>query len=615
MLSVCLMSLFFSASLAFAQPTIEVIYPQPNQRLGAVDSSFIFGNVTPGAKLLINGIEVPVHKQGGWLAYLSLKPGDFQFELTATLEGKSTQITLPVRVPTSYRPPTADSLEIVTGYRLPARNSGVMVGDWVEFSFRGTPDKYAYVGLSSDSLLTALREDVPAPQSYWGRALFGEGDIPDSLLVRGVYSGTLRAEKHHIAIATDIMFHLCRHPLTTLDHESPDFNYDYQSCDCVSDPHPVNFSVSDDRLFLVGELIDSVQTIRTGPRKGYLSIFQPQGLRFRITGYYHNYLRAELAPGQETWIPNSSIRLLPPGSRLPSGEVVLIRTHADDDETTVTLNVGGKLPFRVEENPLDNEVVLDVYNCTSNIDWIRYDTSDDLVRLIRWSQPQVGVMRLTINLSEPLWGYDCFYEDTQLKLRLKKAPKLYRDLRNLRIVIDPGHSPDPGAIGPTGYMEKDANLAIALELAEILRKRHAQVMLTRSDDSPIGIYERPEMAYRYQADIFISVHNNALPDGVNPFFNNGTSTYYYHPHSKALAESVQSELVSSLGLGDYGLYHANFAVARPTGYLAILVESAFMMIPEQEYLLQQPRFQKKVAKAIADGLLDFVRDERHARSD
>lgn len=604
-----------TAALSASPPKIQVIYPKPDQRLGAADSSFIFGNVTPGATLTINGVDVPVYETGGWLAFLPLKPGEFDFRLVATLDGDVSEDSLQVIVPQPYRVPAGDSLVISPGYKTPARNSGLMVGDYAEFSFRGTPGFFGYVQLSSDSLLTRLVEGAPRPQGYWGRELFGGGDIPDSLLVSGVYGGTLLLRDRNVADSTQITYHLCRYPLDTRDTSDPNFQRYYESCDCLSTKSDVNMAVYDKGVFLVGEMGDSVQTIRTGPRKGYLSIFQPRGLKFHITGFYDNYLRAELAPNQIAWMPDSSIELLPEGARLPAGEVVLVRTIAEEDQTRVTFDVGAQVPFRVEENAVDNELILDLYNCTSNIDWIRYDTADRLIKLIRWTQPQVGVMRLTIDLAEPFWGYDCSYEGNRFNLILKHEPKLHRDLRDLRIVIDPGHSPDPGATGPTGYLEKDANLAIALKLAEKLRERHAQVMLTREDNSPVGIYDRPKMAYKYDADIFISVHNNALPDGVNPFFNNGSSTYYYHPHSKPLAEAVQTRLVDALGLGDYGLYHANFAVDRPTGYLAILVECAFMMIPEQEQMLRDPDFQEEAAKAIADGVLDYVHAEADRQAD
>jgi N-acetylmuramoyl-L-alanine amidase len=209
-----------------------------------------------------------------------------------------------------------------------------------------------------------------------------------------------------------------------------------------------------------------------------------------------------------------------------------------------------------------------------------------------------------------LWGYDAHYEGTEFTLNLKKRPKLEDHLKGLRIVIDPGHSPDPGAIGPTGFMEKDANLQIADKLRRELIDRGATVIMTRFDNSPLPLYDRPIIANKFHTDLFISVHNNALPDGVNPFYNNGTSTYYYHPHSFDLARCVQKRVVEASGLPDYGLFHGNFAVIRPTQYPAILVECAFMIIPQQEMELKTESYQKRLAKGIADGVEDFIKLEK-----
>jgi len=105
----------------------------------------------------------------------------------------------------------------------------------------------------------------------------------------------------------------------------------------------------------------------------------------------------------------------------------------------------------------------------------------------------------------------------------------------------------------------------------------------------------------------VSIHNNALPDGVNPFTNNGVSTYYYHPHSIELARSIQSEMIKATGLPDHGLFYGNLAVNRPTQYPAVLVECAFMMIPEQEAMLKTDRFRRKVAWAIVNGIAEFLK--------
>ena len=100
---------------------------------------------------------------------------------------------------------------------------------------------------------------------------------------------------------------------------------------------------------------------------------------------------------------------------------------------------------------------------------------------------------------------------------------------------------------------------------------------------------------------------NALPDGVNPFVANGTSTLFYHQSSEALARPIQSALVASFGLRDLGVHYQNLAVARPTWYPSVLTEGLFVMMPEQEAAMRNPDFLMRYATAIADGLESYFR--------
>ena len=99
------------------------------------------------------------------------------------------------------------------------------------------------------------------------------------------------------------------------------------------------------------------------------------------------------------------------------------------------------------------------------------------------------------------------------------------------IVIDPGHGgKDPGAIGTFGTMEKDIVLDIAKGLKDSLQKRGGyNVMLTRDEDETMSLSERVDFANAANADLFISLHVNALPQ--KSF--NVTETYYYGPPSDA----------------------------------------------------------------------------------
>jgi N-acetylmuramoyl-L-alanine amidase len=109
------------------------------------------------------------------------------------------------------------------------------------------------------------------------------------------------------------------------------------------------------------------------------------------------------------------------------------------------------------------------------------------------------------------------------------------------------------------------------------------------------------------ADLLISVHNNALPDGVNPFTNSGASVFYNHPRSSALALAVQRALVRRLGVRDLGAARGDLALVRPTWMPAVLTEGLFMMLPDHEAALRSPLGQQAYALAVRDGIVQFLK--------
>ena len=128
----------------------------------------------------------------------------------------------------------------------------------------------------------------------------------------------------------------------------------------------------------------------------------------------------------------------------------------------------------------------------------------------------------------------------------------------------------------------------------------------------MGLYERARRADSAGAELFVSLHQNALPDGVRPFGQSGTSTYYYQPVSRDLAEDVQAGVLRSLGLHDLGISWADLAVVRQSWMPAVLVEGAFIMMPRQEAALRTAGFQESYARGVLDGLRAFLRARARA---
>ncbi len=100
----------------------------------------------------------------------------------------------------------------------------------------------------------------------------------------------------------------------------------------------------------------------------------------------------------------------------------------------------------------------------------------------------------------------------------------------------------------------------------------AHVIMTRTADTAVDLWSRVTVADTSGAELLVSIHNNALPDGVNPFTNNGTTVFYNQPRSLPLAAEIQRALVRRLRLPDLGIGRADLALIRPTWMPAALSE-------------------------------------------
>jgi len=583
-------------------PRIRVVYPRKGQVVTARDSTFIFGQVSPPkSQLFINGQPTRVHDNGAFLGWVPVSPGNFVFRLKAIAGGDSAALDWPVRIPHPLEPPLqTDSLYITAGSLWPRQDIVLQWGDILEVAFRGTPGCRAFFqidgySLAGQALLFPMAEKNYLSRFYWGQAVFGEEVRRDTLMMGGLYTGVLRIEEPDTLWRRRILFILVGPKGDTLRVRSR-----------------ARLTVMPSRIPRVVELIQEVTTARTGPGLGYY-LFLPQGVRLVVTGKRGNFWRAQLAENEEAWLPDGSFRWLPKGTSLPQSVVSVVRTRRMGRFTRVQIPLQVRLPFRIEQTLQPVSLIVTIWGVTADTDWIRYDFGDPLVGDIRWSQKAKGVyqLRIYLNLKHP-WGYNPHYQGNDLLIDIKHPPKISRrsPLKDKIICLDPGHHPDLGAVGPTGLEEREANLAIAYQLKKMLERKGAFVVLTRYGDHGISLMARPKLAAVVGADVLISIHNNALPDGVNPFRNNGSSTYYYHPQSYRLARILQREFLKYLKLPDFGLYYDNLALCRPPQMPAVLVEPAFMMIPEQEALLRTEKFQKRIAKAILKGLEKFFREMR-----
>ncbi len=598
---IVLIILLLVYSVPFAEIDLNVIYPRSDQQLPAVDSTFIFGNVTPGSEININGSAVEVHEDGGWLGFLPVQPGQFQFNIIAFGKTDTAMIAWPVQVGPAelidmgLRPVIPNTLN-------PDSDIVYSVGDIFRFSFIAPGGGIGWFKIDdSDSVVMyeVHQDEYQNPISvfgdvrarcdyqsdlvtYAGYCRLNDGDIGNHAVVYW-----FNPAGKSVIYSQNIRRRSTGNILTVMPEFPP----------------------------VIGELSGTSHIIRTGVRKGYKLLYLPPGIKVQVTGAERDYYKLRLGRGITGYTNIDSVTILPAGSEMPSGRVSYITVNETDDYIELSCNVGNKLPYEVAESQATLSIDIDIFGVTGDVDWIRYNTSGEPVKIVRWSQPRDDIFRITVELTRNIMGgYKAFYVDNDFIFRIKKNPKLrrwpYKPFKGVRIAIDPGHSHDSGAVGPTGLKEKDANLWIAHELREMLLEDGAEVIMTRYGHEHIPLYDRPKIAVKWDADILVSIHNNALPDGVNPFANNGVSVYYYHLHSKPLAEAIHNRMLKKTKLPDHGLYYGNLVLTRPPELPAVLVECAFMMIPEQEAMLKTDSYQRKCAKAIMEGIKDYLKLSR-----
>ncbi|TKJ39078.1 hypothetical protein CEE37_11685 [candidate division LCP-89 bacterium B3_LCP] len=350
--------------------------------------------------------------------------------------------------------------------------------------------------------------------------------------------------------------------------------------------------------------------VRTSPRRAYW-LFPLCGTTALADSFAMPYFRIPLTDDLHGWVEDKFVEIDTSCNKVVKSVLHSISVNANNGRTTVSIPLQERMLFNLIEQPESGSLRLDLFGATARLDQIYYDPKGRIVREIRWNQSSDDLLSLTILLNiSKLWGYRTFYHENTLKVEIRNEPKIAgHSLKGRKIVLDAGHGGDNlGAIGPTRLPEKEPNLEIVFALKKLLEKEGAEVILTRENDSTVNIYDRIDYAVDQEAEILLSIHNNALPDGKNPFINRGSAVYYYRPQSRQLAKHLHENLLESSGLDDFGFYYKNLALTRPTELLAVLVECAFIIHPEEEMLLQDDRFIKRVAKGLRNGIKDFLKE-------
>ena len=580
---------------------LKIVYPREGSTIQAApsDSIFIFGQVfPPGANLVINDEKISVYENGSFLAYLPITEGEFTFRCLVYNVKDSIKSVRKIFIPPLIKTSTTDSLAIEDELMQPSSSVRLHQGDLFRVAFKGTP------GCAASFTVDGVRENVPMAETknpkyfYWGEYVFGNKTAFLDENIEGVYEGSYLIQ-----------------PLDWRENRKIIFQLVSSIGDTITKVSPHRLSIFDNSFPQMAQVTATKATLRTGVGAGYY-YFLPQKTKLQIDGQYGNYLRVKLSDTEQAWIQKHDIKLLPKGTQPPNKIVNVLRVKDVGEHIRVKMIIGERIPFRIEQTTNPQQIIINFWGITSDTDWIKYESGQDLIKDIRWKQIAVGAYQLVLQINQKQqWGYNVDYDDDDnFYIDIKKAPNIAgwpsSPLKNINILLDPGHLPDTGAVSPTGLTEADANYKLAVVLEKKLRSKGAKVYFTRRGEHGITLKARMNLAEMFSADILISLHHNALPDGINPFINRGTSSYYYHPTSFPLAVAIQEKLLDKLKLNNFGLYYDNLAMCRTTQMPAVLLEPAFLMHPEEAILINSDEYRNKCSDAIVEGLEDFCRHSK-----
>ncbi len=624
--------------------TIYVAHPKDGMKVTAASTYFV-GASDPSKGLTINGLPVRKNAQGFFAHVAPLKRGVNTF-VVSPADKSSPDKTIHVTRPEIIAPKETSGVEILSETMEPKVDTGASIGDLIILKARATPGGTMSVKIDDRTIVLS-----PAPEVRQSRAKTSgkkktvpskQGKATASATAKPIPAPVAPNVNDGLAIAYGKVFQ-------SLPEGADDLYvgfYKIQPTDRFSSAK-VRFTLKKD-----GETISSlapgvvtvltqphiVQTnkddtiIRVSPDKARLTPL-PKGVRLMVDGWQGDNIRCSYGPSQHVYVKAEDVareRGSTGASGAPAkGIVTTVNISRSTYGDAVVVPLSQRLPFHIEQSLNPNKLVVKIYGATSDTDYASqqyhktFEEGEDsppsgsvarppsepgMIDGVTWRQVSDDVYELTVKVrGNRQWGFAGTYQDNKLVIHVRNPapvkPTADRPLNGLSICVDPGHgTPAPGSTGCSGATEAQVNLAISLKLRKLLEAEGARVIMTRTTDNDLDLYDRCNIARNNNCDILLSVHNNALPDGRDPWKEHGSSTYWYHPQSTELARSLKDALVHDLGFPDIGARYQNLALTRPSNQLSVLCEIGFMIHPDEYAQLIRPDFQDRVAQSLSGGL-------------
>lgn len=596
---------------------LRVVYPKP-QQLVYEDSTFIMGSVSgvgSPAHLRLNGQNIPLSPRGFFVWKIPLRPGLNPVKLQVVVEGKPPLAENLFAVysvpPLSVLP--AQPLAVQENTMQPASDVWLSEGDTLHVACLASVS--SEVSVTIPGLLETPWPLKPVTQGHQGYL-----DTRERIFAQMHYTAPRIPLTGYVAadIPAVVLFEASRKSGKTVEN-LPVILHLRQGQAHVQKTLPGRLSLlTSCKPAVTVKSPPSVPVVaRVSPVDGDRLTPQRAGTLLQIDALQQGWVRARLSADEYFWVGWDDVRWLPQaGSHLSLDR---IQTHPQSAfRSQVQLAFVGlpeqACPILVQDMPESNRLQIRLYGVKAPsgasgvndaMDDALYDSSEDpLIRQVHWRLVADDVVEVWVDLARPLAGYDYHWQNGAWHLNVKALPDT---IAQTRVLIDPGHGgAEWGSTGLDGTPEKNLNLKVSQLLKTALQAEGFQVVMTRQTDGAVSLQQRQDKAVQIDADVLISLHHNALPDGRDPLAAIGACTFYYYPFAKPLAEVLLAGLTDNGGsewvVPNYGLFTESLFIPRIHQATSVLVEVGFFTNPTEFERLINPAFQAEAARRLARSL-------------
>lgn len=583
-------------------PLLHVAYPPGNPTTYYGHSLFVFGTTSSYSRVEVTVNDEPVEiidpRTGNFLTMVEIPRGEkFPVIVAATAGQGKTTVERSVLYPAEWQAMTDSPLDLREDTLVPAANQVFKAGDTLRIAFQGSPGAKAGFSIGDSEPMAMQELAYPGGPPGRGGIYIAEYTVSTKDLPPSGMTGPL-----NISVTLSRDGEEITRQLPGRVSFLAASNHPYRIVEVKPEPELKNLGWL--YRMTTNSYYPGASTLGGSgyPTTGICYLYA--GTRYEAVGEAGNYYRIRFEQDATHLVNKSAVRVVENEGELKP-DIKSVKLWECDEKITLRLESSLRFPFLVDDKK--DGLNLNLYGPVMDDNLALPELTGGVKTLslntIQSNHPRLSI--LTIDLNLEMTGFRLTWDQGALNIDLYKPRPVDKSapLAGKTIIIDPGHGGrDTGAIGPGDVHEKDVVLAMSLHLRDYLVNAGAEVIMTRSEDIFVPLYDRPLNIDRFNPDLFISVHANAHAHDAQATRIHGLMTLYNYAHNKKLAEIMLDVMDQEMNLPRFRTWDRSVAVLRHTHIPGVLVEAGYMMHPDDNWYILHPGGQREFAAAMRKGI-------------